>query len=170
MNIKETINILTELVHKEINEENLISKGEELINSLRNCWKSQNKEFTEADIKLLKKISTQLAAIQEFTEILDDFPNLTDKEDVDETIGTLYSVVEKVEGLAVAARVHKEIRELIEKKTSLPFRESREKNEELRRAINSLDYNAPTCKKCGERMVIREGDGVYFWGCSMFPQ
>ncbi|MFC1578238.1 hypothetical protein ACFL36_04415 [Thermodesulfobacteriota bacterium] len=170
MNIKKSINILTDLVQREINEEILLSKGEELIDSLRNCWKSQKDKFAEDDVQLLIKMSSQLASIQEFTEILEDFPYLTVKEDVDETIGALFSVVEKVEGLAVAARIHKEIRELMEKKASLPFQESREKNVKLSNAITRLESNAPTCKKCGERMVIRGGNGAYFWGCSMFPQ
>ena len=70
MNIKKSINILTDLVQREINEEILLSKGEELIDSLRNCWKSQKDKFAEDDVQLLIKMSSQLASIQEFTSTL----------------------------------------------------------------------------------------------------
>lgn len=170
MNIKEAIQNLNDIVHKEINEKILTSKGEELIGSLRECWKIQRDNFSEGDIQLLKKISYQLEALQDFIEILEDFPYLTTKDDVDETIGSLYSVVEKVDDLAVNARIQKEIRELIERKSSLPSKIEREGDKNLSDAINRLDSNAPICKKCGSSMVIREGNGAYFWGCSMFPK
>ena len=34
------------------------------------------------------------------------------------------------------------------------------------------DANAPTCKRknCDCKMVIRQGNGAYFWGCSAFPK
>lgn len=169
MNIRETIENLQHFVHSELNENKLIERGSELLDSLRQCWPSQKSEFTETDIQLLQRISSSIKAVQEFSEILEDFQCLTDKEDVNETIGSLYSVVEKIEGFAITARVQKEIRELLEKRANMPSRESLESDKKLSRAISQLDSRNRACKKCGARMVIRKGNGAYFWGCSTFP-
>ncbi len=170
MDIKEKIEKLQIVVHSEFNENKLIEKGNELLDSLRQCWRSQKNEFTETDIQLLQRISLSIEAVQEFSEVLEEFQYVTDKEDVDEIIGSLYSVLEKIEGLAVKARVQKEIRELLEKRANLPTRESLVSDLKLSRAISQLDSSNRVCKKCGARMVIREGASGYFWGCSTFPR
>jgi hypothetical protein len=169
MEIRDRIESLKDTISTEINENRLIRKGEELFNSLRKDWQTHKSQFKEADIRFLKNCSDSIEAIQEFAELLEDFPYISDKEDVDETIGELYTVVEKLEGLAVAARVNKEIRELLEKRERLPSRENRFKDAKLSASIARLNSTSKTCRKCGARMVIREGDGSFFWGCSTFP-
>ena len=169
MSVKEKIENLQQIVQSELNEKKFVEKGNKLLNSLRNSWQTQKNEFTKSDIQLLSKISLSIDAVQEFNDTLEIFPYLEDKEDVDETIGTLYSVIEKIEGYAVTARVQKEIRELLIKKSNLPSRELREHDLNLSRALNQLNNRNRKCKKCGAKMVIREGNTGYFWGCSTFP-
>jgi hypothetical protein len=166
MCIRESVKKITNLIHTEINEEKLIEEGDNLLDSLRNHWHSQKDEFSQDDIVFLQKISTLIETVVEFTLIIDNIPRLVDRVDVDVTMGTLYSVAEKVDGLAVAARVHKEMRGLLEKRARLPSRGAREKDI----AIDVLNLNTALCRKCGAKMVIREGNGNYFWGCSSFPK
>ncbi|HHB77166.1 MAG TPA: hypothetical protein ENK84_11610 [Desulfobulbus sp.] len=169
MSVKDKILELQHIFHSEPNENKLMEKGSDLLDSLRQYWRSQKEEFTESDIQLLQRISSAFDAVEEFTETVETFPYLVDKEDVDETIGSLYSIVQKIEGFAFTARVQKEIRELLEKRVHLPSRESRNRDLNRSRAIHKLDVKNRKCKKCGAGMVVREGKNGYFWGCSTFP-
>jgi len=169
MNIHSSISSLMHIIQNEINEEKFISKSEEIIDSLRKCWKLQKDDFTEIDIKLLKKIASQVEAIKEFAEILETLPHLGFTEDVDETIQELGLILEKVRGLPISARVQKEIRELSERRSRLPSRKDVEKNAKFFRALNKLEANTYICKKCGAKMVVKIGNGYFFWGCPNFP-
>jgi restriction system protein len=46
--------------------------------------------------------------------------------------------------------------------------------EEARRELLAVavegDWTTPTCPSCGTKMVLREGGGKRFWGCSAFPR
>ena len=113
-----------------------------------------------------------MEAISEFIDEEEDFKYIDTQDDADETIGRLYPLIELTEGLAVAGRINKEIRELVERKNTLPSRTLKQHEIKLKDAINKLNTNAPTCKRdnCGCKMVIRQGNGTYFWGCSSFPK
>ncbi len=170
--IHETINELTGLLKNETGERHLLDHGTKLIESLRKAWKVQKNEFSQDIINSLQKSASQLEAISEFIEEEEDFGCIDTQDDADETIGRLYPLIELTEGLAVAGRINKEIRELVERKSSLPPRTLKQHETELKNIINKLNANAPTCKRknCDCKMVIRQGNGAYFWGCSAFPK
>ena len=102
-------------------------------------------EFSQDIINSLQKSASQLEAISEFIE--EDFGYIDTQDDADETIGRLYPLIELTEGLAVAGRINKEIRELVERKSSLPPRTLKQHETELKNIINKLNANAPTCKR-----------------------
>ncbi len=121
--IHETINELTGLLKNETGERHLLDHGTKLIESLRKAWKVQKNEFSQDIINnSLQKSASQLEAISEFIEEEEDFGYIDTQDDADETIGRLYPLIELTEGLAVAGRINKEIRELVERKSSLPPR------------------------------------------------
>ena len=99
-----------------------------------------------------------------------EFPFISDSDDANEVIGRLYPLVESLDGLAVAGRVRKEIRELLERAREMPTRAASKKSAALSKGIQRLLAQAPTCRKCGSKMVVREGNGSFFWGCSTFPK
>lgn len=167
--IHHQIEQLRSLASHETNESKLLEEGKVLVEELRKSWKTHKAEFKEEDISSRQKIADQLAAVEEFTVEEEDFLYMSSVEDVDESIGRLYPLVEILDGLSVVGRIHKEIRELIERKKSLPTRVTNQNSIELLRVINKLNNNPPDCKKCDSRMVLREGSGYYFWGCSTFP-
>ncbi|HID49962.1 MAG TPA: hypothetical protein EYP40_10205 [Chromatiales bacterium] len=84
--------------------------------------------------------------------------------------GRLHHVVARVGDLPVAGRIRKEIRELLEKRASLPSRAMDRHAAELRRAVSALNDHARICARCGSRMVLREGPYGFFWGCIRFPE
>jgi len=170
--IQENINELFALLNDETNEQHLLEHGGTLIESLRTTWKEQKQEFSKDNIKLLQKASSQLNAIAEFIVEQDDFKYIDTVDDADEIIGRLYDLMEITGELAVSGRIQKEISELVERKAELPSRSKKQHDIELRNAIIKLDAKAPNCKRkgCGNKMVIRQADGSYFWGCSSFPK
>ena len=141
-----------------------------MIESLRDAWWTDRKQFTEDDIRILQRASRQLDTLKEFLLEQEDFPDLVTVEDADEVIGRLYAIVEHLDGLAVAGRVQKEIRELMERKATMPAESDRKRSAALTSAMSRLTREAPPCKKCGCRMALRQGHGAYFWGCSAFPR
>ena len=170
MTVREKIIRLKTMVSEEVSEKLIVQSGGELLSSLRNDWRSCKDDFSNDDVSVLRDISEKIDAIKDFIEEQEDFAYISTKEEVDETVGRLYYIVEKADGLKVSGRVNKEIRELIEKKEKLPSKAISQRVSELKRAISSLSLNSPICKKCGSNMVLREGNGEYFWGCSLFPK
>lgn len=168
--IQDRIETLTDILANRIDEALLVSDGEAIIESLRDAWRTDSKQFTENDIRILQKTSRQLDALKAFLLEQEDFPDLATVENADEVIGRLYAILEHLDGLAVAARVHKEIRELIERKAIMPAESDRKKSAALARAMSRLTREAPLCKKCGSQMALRQGNGAYFWGFSTFPR
>jgi len=172
IDIKGTINELGSLLTNETNEQYLLEHGSVLIETLRATWKEHKPEFSQDNINSLQKSASQLEAISEFIDEEEDFKYIDNVDDADETIGRLYPLIELTDNLAVSGRIQKEIRELIERKDKLPSRALKQQDVELKNAINKLSANAPDCKRqdCGCKMVLRQGNGSFFWGCSSFPK
>jgi len=40
---------------------------------------------------------------------------------------------------------------------------------EVDKRIKVLEQHAPQCAKCSNKLIIRQGNGTYFWGCPDFP-
>lgn len=170
MSIREQVDSLKALVLKEVNENKIVESGEEVICSLRSAWRSNKNSFSDCDVDTIKELKRKIKAIKKFIEEKRDFPDVLTKEEAEEAVGRLYSIVEKVDGLQVSGRINKEIRELIERKSNLPSQAVTQRTSELRRAMASLSSRSPTCIKCDSNMVLREGNSDFFWGCSIFPQ
>jgi hypothetical protein len=169
MEIREAIAQLIELLSNETDEHRLVALGNEMIINLRREWKVNQDVFSNHDIEVLQKAAAQLDAVSGFLEEEDEFEYIKTIEDADEVVGRLYHLVEVLDGLAISGRIHKEIRGLIERKATLPAMGNLEKNAEVLKAIYRLNAHSPQCRKCGATMIIRQGNGEYFWGCSTFP-
>lgn len=169
MKVSEKINNLNTMIFNEINEELLVSSSRQLVNALREDWKLNRRDFSDENITSLKRIVRLVDQIEDFIYEQKDFNHISSKEEINETIGRLHAIVENTNRLKVAARIEKEIRELIERKESLPSRGKTEKDAQLQRALSILQSNKYECNKCGAYMVLREGPNLFFWGCSTFP-
>ena len=170
ISIRKLIEELVDVVTNRIVEKSLVSYSETIFESLRQAWQTERKQFKEDDVRTLKKIRYQLCALKKFLQEQEEFSGIDTVEDAEEVITRLDSILKYLDGLAVAGRVRKEIRELNERKVTMPSESERKKSLELSIAINQLKRNAPLCRKCGNRMVLRKGEDTYFWGCSTFPQ
>ena len=169
MTLKKKIENLLKIVQKEQNEKNLILKGEEILNSLRNEYIADKDDFSAEDIKILKTIADQIDSVHMFRDEIEEFPYFEFKEDIDDAINRLFPIIETTEGLLIVNRVKKEIRGLIEKRQLLPNQSEIKNDRVISNAMIKLEANSGICKKCGGKMVVRKGKNDYFWGCSNFP-
>lgn len=169
MKVSEKINSLKKMISSEINEELLVATGRLLISALREDWKLNQRDFSNENLTSLRKIVLLLDQIENFVYEQKDFHHISSKEEIDETIGRLHDIVEDTNRLKIAARVEKEIRELLERKNTLPSRGKTKKDAQLHKAFSILHSNKYECNKCGANMVLREGPNLFFWGCSTFP-
>jgi hypothetical protein len=168
--IQEEIQNLLNLLANELDEKELVKDANDIIKSLREQWKIKKELFAEYDIANLKIASEQIKSIEIFIEEMEEFEFIDSSDEVDEVIGKLYPVVESTSKLKISERVKKEIRELLTRRSSLKSTTSKNKSNALRNGINALNTNKPKCKKCGAGMVLREGNGTFFWGCPTFPK
>ncbi len=168
--VKEKVAELRNLLANEVNENRLYKIGSDLLNELRQAWPNQKADFKQADINWLKEARDKLYVVRSFIDLQSDFDYITTSDDANDTINELVVLAEQLEGLKVAKRIEKEVREIHEKLKQLPSASDRKLSSELNQAIATLNSQAPSCRKCGSKMVIREGHGEYFWGCPRFPE
>ena len=125
--------------------------------------------YSETDKTLLFDLSNKFKAIKMFSEELEDIKYMQYKEEFEESIGKFYEIIETLGGLEIIKIIQKEIRELVIKTDSSISSSSAKKSKTLSDGINRLNTNRPICIKCNNKMVLREGNFVPFWGCSTFP-
>ena len=169
--ISEKINYLSEFICNEIDEDSLVSNGRRLIEELRDEWKLNRLDFSDENVKSLRRITLLLDEIEDFIFEQQDFQYISSKEEIDEATGRLQYILTNTSNLKIAARINKEVRELLERRTSLPNRGATKKDEKLRRALSTLRSKIHKCNKCDKNpiMVLREGPSSFFWGCPTFP-
>ncbi len=168
--IADEIGRLQSLVGEELDERRIVEEGRAILESLREAWRVRRQDFSDGDVETLRGLRGIVDALAAFIEEQEEFDYLATRDDVDEVVGRLHAVMGQVGELPVAGRVRKEIRELLEKRASLPSRALDRHAAELRRAVSALNGEAPACARCGSRMVLREGPYGFFWGCTRFPE
>ena len=166
MNLRQKINGLYKFISEEVNEKTLVTEGRRLLDTLREDWRSNRTSFSEDDVVFLQKIARLLYEVENFIYEQEDFDRISSREERDEVIVRLHGILETTSELKIMARIKKEIRELLERKTFLPSRWQIKKDKQLRRALSVLRSNSPKCYKCGANMVLRDEQNLPFWGCS----
>lgn len=172
--IRQRISELLTLVETETDENTLLKDGRNGLNELRSGWRANRSEYSVEDIESLRLATSQLDAIEQFIEEEEEFEYISDRDDADEVIARLYPLVEATSVLAIAGRIQKEIRELVERKQKMPTKASRQRSAKTAQAIRSLSASAPECRNPTHenpvKMTLREGPpNVFFWGCPTFP-
>ena len=163
-----SLNELKTLIYKSLNLEEILAYGNEHLPNLEiSAIKSMN--YSETDKTLLFDLSNKFKAIKMFSEELEDIKYMQYKEEFEESIGKFYEIIETLGGLEIIKIIQKEIRELVIKTDSSISSSSAKKSKTLSDGINRLNTNRPICIKCNNKMVLREGNFVPFWGCSTFP-
>ncbi len=150
-------------------EQKLVSRGEEILRELRSKWKKERASFTSDIVAELKTYSEAIEAIKDFELEKEDFNYLRSKEDIDDVIANVFQILDKLASFPVSKKIAKDVRDLELKRQTLPNSDERVVERKKSEAERTLKSNPPQCKKCGQNMMLREGNGSYFWGCRDFP-
>lgn len=122
----------------------------------------RNKTILSSD---KEKIDELADAIDEYEEILADLKNLQCQEDAKNTIEDLLKVKDVFKGYSIVKVIDIRIKDIKEKLPALKLCK-----DPVTERIKVLEKHAPKCTKCAKSMIIREGNGSYFWGCPDFPE
>jgi hypothetical protein len=167
--IQSKIDELQSILETETNEKVLIERGQSLLIELRQAWPKHKNDFSDNDISKLRSFTVTLEAVNDFIDLQEEFEYVRSVEDSNNLVNDLFLLSEHLHDFPLKGRLLKEIRELNEKSVKLPNDHDRKESAKLSHAIATLSSRSPICKKCGSNMVLREGNGSFFWGCEHFP-
>lgn len=168
MNIEADIRSLRELVERETAEAVLAASIDECLGQLRELYRRNRKAFTNDDVRFLQWVGNVSVTLQEFINEMGELSDIYDFEQFSACQSRLLAIRDRLTGLPVEKRVAKELRELNERMPTLAKCVALEADSDERRRRHILQSNTPNCPR-GYPMVLRLGDGGYFWGCSRFP-
>jgi len=167
--IAETIEDIHTQFKSNANEHQLLILIERSLDSLRSQYRMHKNEFSDDTVHFLKSLSALQESLREFIEAIEEKKWVRTRDDAQELAGQLGELRDKLSPHLVAKRAEKELREIIAKAQSLPFAAVVAGESELQKQRARLERAAKRCNNCGARMVLRESQHGYFWGCSTFP-
>jgi len=151
------------------NECQLLGLIDDGLSSLRASYRAHRPEFTEETVAFLKSLTPVQESLREFIEATEEKDWVRTHDDAQELAARFWELKERLTPHFVAKRAEKEFRELVAKAPSLPFAAVATGEAAFRQLCSGLESKVQPCQKCGSKMVLRESQHGYFWGCSAFP-
>lgn len=164
---KSIINSLRIVFASEVSENRLVDAIDVSMKMLQATNLQNNDLFSESDANFLQKAGDVKYVLKLFIDTLEDIEDVYDESDYLVVSKKLNAINAALQGMPVAGRVAKEIRQLQERLPDLRKREVIENSANLERVKKRIITESPKCSK-GHVMVLREFP-QYFWGCSNFP-
>jgi hypothetical protein len=152
------------------NERQILEFIGDCLSSLRTMYQNDRAEFTDEVVVFLKSLTLVQDSLREFVEALEEKEWIRTRDDAQELAARLGEFKERLSPHFVAKRAEKELREIVAKAQSLPFAAVVASDANLRHRCLQLEAAVQPCQKCGNKMVLRESQHGYFWGCSTFPK
>ena len=168
MEPQDMINGLVQVLSEVYAEEELHKTLSTQLDVLRDIYRHNRAAFSQEHIAFLKTVGQMDKAVMTFIELKEELEDVYDIEDYTRLMAILEDIQNALRGSAVAKRVEKETRELREKLPDLAQQNIVVEGMKISAKIRQLERNAPNCKR-RHRMIIRQGESEYFWGCSEFP-
>jgi hypothetical protein len=152
------------------NERQLLEFIGECLSTLRGMYREQRSEFSDEVVVFLKSLTSVQDSLREFVEAVEEKAWVRTHDDAQELAARFGELKERLSPHFVAKRAEKEFREVVAKAQSLPFAAVVAGEADLRHRRVKLESAVQPCQKCGTKMVLRESQHGYFWGCSTFPK
>jgi len=152
------------------NERQLLVFISECLSSLRALYREHRAEFSDEAVVFLKSLVSVQDSLREFIEAVEEKDWVRTRDDTQELAARFGELKERLSPHFVAKRAEKEFREVVEKGQSLPFAAVVAGEAQVRQQCSQLESTVQPCQKCGSKMVLRESQHGYFWGCSTFPK
>ena len=159
--------------YQEIDETQLTGRIAGELEGLRAAYRKDPSQFSDEAVNQLQIINSYIQTANDFEMCLEDVAFIVDKNDADdlsERLEALAGLVDEKSRLFL--RIQKEVRELVERRQTLPSGTERQKSRKLAQARFTLEAKKKRCdyKGCDSMLTLREGNGSYFWGCKKFPE
>jgi len=113
-----------------------------------------------------QQVENLLDAIDAYEDIVSDIKTLVCKEVAENIIDELKELHLLFSEFDILA----EIITTTGRSVSQKMDHLRNCNDEVEKRIRVLEQHPPSCTKCNNNLIIREGKGTYFWGCPDFPK
>jgi hypothetical protein len=152
------------------NERKLLDFIDECLSLLRTIYRERRAEFTDEAIVFLKSLTSVQDSLRELIEAIEDKDWIRTRDDAQELAARFGELKERLTPHFVAKRAEKEFREVVANAQSLPFAAVVAGEANFRHLCSQLESSMKPCQKCGSKMVLRESQHGYFWGCSTFPK
>lgn len=167
MTVREQLQRLQRLVLSERDLEMLHSEGTALLEDLRRMWPTDRAAFSSQDISALQVVASQLNAVEELIDLVDEMDGVLTKEDAADVMHGMANAKRALSGTSVEPIIETHIRRLAERKSSLLDSVQRRASAQARR----LAADGPSCGRCGKPMDLKQNrnDGSRFWACVDFP-
>lgn len=152
------------------NERQLLEFIGECLSSLRAMYRNSRAGFTDEVVAFLKSLTSVQDCLREFVEAMEEKDWVRTRDDAQEIAARFGELAERLSPHLVAKRAEKEFREVAARAQALPFAAVVAGEAEFRHQCSQLERAVQPCQKCGSKMVLRESQHGYFWGCSTFPK
>ena len=141
-----------------------------LIDESLSFYRERRAEFTGETVAFLESLMPIQDSLREFIEAVEEKNWVRTRDDAHELAARFGELKERLTPHFVAKRAEKEFREVVAKAQSLPFAAVVAGETTFRHLCSQLESSVKPCQKCGNKMVLRESQHGYFWGCSTFPK
>ena len=158
--------------YQEIDETELTGHVADELEGLRTAYRKDPSQFSDEAVNQLQIVNSYIQTANDFEMCLEDAAYIVDRNDADDLGGRLEVLAGLVdEKSRLFLRIQKEVRELAERRQSLPSGAERQQSRKLAQARFTLEAKNKRCGHhgCDSMLTIREGNGNYFWGCKKFP-
>ena len=159
--------------YQEIDETQLTGRIADELEGLRAAYRKDPSQFSDEAVNQLQLVNSYIQTANDFETCLEDAAYIVDRNDADDVSGRMEALAGLVdEKSRLFLRIQKEVRELAERRKSLPTGAERQQSRKLAQARFTLDAKKKRCdyKGCDSMLTLREGNGSYFWGCKKFPE
>ena len=159
--------------YQEIDETQLTGRIADELEGLRAAYRKDPSQFSDEAVNQLQIVNSYIQTANDFEMCLEDAAYIVDRNDADDLSGRMEALAGLVdEKSRLFLRIQKEVRELAERRRSLPSGTERQQSRKLAQARFTLEAKKKRCdyKGCDSMLTLREGNGSYFWGCKKFPE
>jgi hypothetical protein len=153
-----------------VSEQRVLRLSQAWLALLRDAYSTNKGAFSNEQLRFLKRVSAAVPYVRRFIEVQEELAHHLDVQEYNEGMQELHSMAEQFKDFAVAKRVQKEIRELVERRNEVLQYEQTRGNTRLSTRILALEENAPIFPRSDLHRLADPGGQRehYFWGCSAF--
>ena len=141
---------------------NIVDHEKKILQQLRDLYTKYTEQFDFKLIQRINELKNDLALIEEYLDLKEEFQFCKTKEAADDVISSMILIYERISNETQIKRVQTDFKKI--------YHESNYENLPHNKPIkSSYQSSHPECPYCSSKMVLRNSVYGTFWGCSRFP-